>query len=212
MTNKPGIIFDLDGTLWDSRENVRLAWNEVYFRYSNVRDRYSPDDIGGVMGLTMEEISHRLFGVFGIDEAKVAKEAYDYENEYLSAHPSLLFPNEIEILDLLSKKYDLFIVSNCQVGYIPAFYESMGLKKYFKDEQCYGDNGVSKGENIRILIDRNHLAKALYVGDTLGDESATRAAGIPFVHASYGFGSAKSPDAIIEKWEDLLVVAERILG
>ncbi|MCQ2772102.1 MAG: HAD family hydrolase [Bacilli bacterium] len=211
MTNRPGIIFDLDGTLWDSREGVRIAWNEVYFRYSGIKDKYTPDDIGGVMGLTMEEISHRLFGNFKEVEAKIAKEAYDYENEYLSKHPSLLFDGELESLEALSKKYDLFIVSNCQVGYIPAFYESMGLKKYFKDEQCYGDNGVSKGENIKILMERNKLAKAFYVGDTLGDEKATRAAGIPFVHAAYGFGIAESPDYTIKEWKELLDVAERIL-
>ena len=37
-------------------------------------------------------------------------------------------------------------------------------------------------------MERNGIEKAVYVGDTQGDCDASRAAGIPFVWASYGFG------------------------
>lgn len=209
---KKAIIFDLDGTLWDSRIGVRIAWNETFEKYSGIKNRYTDEDIGSVMGLTMKDISHALFSNFGDKENMVAKEAYEHENFYLSKHPSILFEGIEETLRILSEKYELYIVSNCQSGYIEAFYSSMKLDKYFKDQQCYGDNSLPKGENITLIMKRNNVDKAIYVGDTLGDEKATRMAGIPFVYASYGFGQAEKPDGNIKSFSELIDVAERMLG
>ena len=47
------------------------------------------------------------------------------------------------------------------------------------------------------------IDNAVYVGDTAGDESAARYAGIPFVWAAYGFGKAKAPDGVIQTIGDL---------
>lgn len=53
-------------------------------------------------------------------------------------------------------------------------------------------------------MERNHIKKAVYVGDTQGDMLAAKFAGIPFVFASYGFGKPEAYDYIIEKPIDLL--------
>ena len=46
-------------------------------------------------------------------------------------------------------------------------------------------------------MERNRISRegAFYVGDTVMDERAARSAGIPFIHAAYGFGEAEEPDA-----------------
>ena len=82
------------------------------------------------------------------------------------------------------------------MGYIEAFYKSHGLEKYFTDYENPGRTGLSKGENIKLVIERNNLKKPVYVGDTNGDYLATKVAGIPFIHAKYGFG--KIEDQVIE--------------
>jgi phosphoglycolate phosphatase len=46
-----------------------------------------------------------------------------------------------------------------------------------------------KSYNIKLLVERNHLEKAVYVGDIMGDYNATMEAGLPFIHAAYGFGT-----------------------
>lgn len=66
-----------------------------------------------------------------------------------------------------------------------------------------GRTGMSKGENIRLLLERNGAARAVYVGDTQGDETAARFAGIPFIHAAYGFGQAVRPEGIIHSIREL---------
>ena len=53
-------------------------------------------------------------------------------------------------------------------------------------------------------MERNDIKSAVYVGDTEGDEKASRYAGIPFIYAAYGFGKAVSPDAVIKSIEELL--------
>lgn len=71
-------------------------------------------------------------------------------------------------MDRLSDTYDLFIVSNCQDGYIESFYEYHKLERYFKDYENPGRTGLSKGENIKLVIDRNNLDAPVYVGIRTG--------------------------------------------
>ena len=95
----------------------------------------------------------------------------------------------------LSKGHRLFIVSNCQSGYIELFLRKTGLEKYITDIECFGNTKKTKGENIRLVIDRNIPGSTCYVGDTAGDQTAAAYAGIPFIFASYGFGQVNEEDS-----------------
>jgi len=106
-------------------------------------------------------------------------------------------------LKILGNKYNLFIVSNCQAGYIEAFYEYHGLGGYFKDFECSGNTGKSKTENVKMVIERNNLDKPIYIGDTLGDYTAAEGNRIPFIFAQYGFGAVPNAQFTINKIEDL---------
>ena len=55
------LLFDLDGTLWDSAPAVAEAWNEVFQREDPSLPLLTVDDIHGVMGMTMKEISETLY-------------------------------------------------------------------------------------------------------------------------------------------------------
>lgn len=104
---------------------------------------------------------------------------------------NLLYPEVKETLMKLSEKCRLFIVSNCQCGYIELFMKKAEVEKYITDFECYGNTGKCKGESIKLVIERNNLEDVVYVGDTQGDYEATVLAGIPFVFAKYGFGSVE---------------------
>ena len=73
----------------------------------------------------------------------------------------------------------------------------------FLDYEEWERTGLTKGENIRLVMERNGYRKAVYVGDTRKDQEAAQAAGIPFVHAAYGFGEADVPDGTIASLADL---------
>lgn len=48
------------------------------------------------------------------------------------------------------------------------------MERYFEDIEMSGRTGLDKGKNIRLLMERNHIGQAVYVGDTKGDEKAAR--------------------------------------
>ena len=114
-----------------------------------------------------------------------------------------IYPHLESTLQILSEKYRLFIVSNCQAGYIEVFLKCTGFSRYFQGHLCPGDTGKPKGENILEIIRRFDLKSPVYVGDTAGDFQASRQAGIPFVHAAYGYGQTDGPDYTISQFSDL---------
>ncbi len=209
---KAGIIFDMDGTLWDSAEGVALAWTDVVNKEYDKDRVISTEDIQGVMGRTMDKIAEVLFPELDLESRmSLLQKCCDYENEYLRIHGGILYPQLEETFKVLQENYDLYIVSNCQAGYIEAFLEHYGFEHYFKDIECYGNNGLQKGENIKAIVERNHLQKAVYVGDIQGDYDATMAAGIPFIHAAYGFGTIKQEVPAIQSFIELVDVVKEVL-
>lgn len=86
-----------------------------------------------------------------------------------------------------------------------------GIASYISDTECFGATGRPKGDNIRLVMERNGLEKCLYVGDTAMDQEAAGKAGIPFVFASYGFGQASGADAVIGSLAELPRAVKEIL-
>lgn len=189
---KQGIIFDMDGTLWDSAENVAASWTKVVQKEYRAGRVITEQEIQSVMGKTMDQIAAILFGELSQEkQEELLAHCCKEENEYLRAHGGVLYPKLEETLQQLQKDYRLYIVSNCQSGYIEAFLEHYGFCRYFEDIECFGNNGLDKGTNIRRLMDRNHLQQVVYVGDIQGDYDASSKAGVQFIHAAYGFGTIK---------------------
>ena len=157
------------------------------------------------MGLPMYDIAAKLFP---LEKSEVRNALMDelciFENGYLEKTGGVLFPKLKETLEQLKKKYRLFIVSNCQDGYIEAFLQYSKLGEYFKDFTCPAYTGRLKGENIRIIMERNGLSEAVYVGDTQGDANSCKEAEIPMIYAAYGFGEVEKADASIQSFDELL--------
>ena len=207
-----GILFDVDGTLWDSAAQVAESWNEVLARYPHLGVRITAQDMYDNMGKTMMDIGKTLFPGLAQEECrKVMEECMTYENHYLLTHPGVLYPEAGEIMARLSRQYGLYIVSNCQSGYIEVLLKSCSLREYVRDIECYGNTGLPKGDNIRMVVRRNHLERCFYVGDTHMDEEAAGVAGSPFVHASYGFGRAERPVGTIESLSRLPALEKKLL-
>ena len=210
---KKGIIFDVDGTLWDSAKPVAESWTLMLERrYPELARIITPDDMYRNMGKTMDAIGADLFPGLAPDKRDEVMDAcMRYENEYLADHPGVTYPNMKETLAALSREYGLYIVSNCQEGYIEALMAACGIASYISDTECFGATGRPKGDNIRLVMERNGLKKCLYVGDTAMDQEAAGKAGIPFVFASYGFGQASGADAVIGSLAELPRAVKEIL-
>ena len=210
---KKGIIFDVDGTLWDSAKPVAESWTLMLERrYPELARIITSDDMYRNMGKTMDAIGADLFPGLAPDKRDEVMDAcMRYENEYLADHPGVTYPNMKETLAALSREYGLYIVSNCQEGYIEALMAACGIASYISDTECFGATGRPKGDNIRLVMERNGLEKCLYVGDTAMDQEAAGKAGIPFVFASYGFGQASGAEAVIGSLAELPRAVREIL-
>lgn len=211
---KKGIIFDVDGTLWDSCGVVADSWNEYLELYEkDMTVRFTDADMRRVMGMTMSDIGDNLFWMLPQERrSKVTQNCCVYEVEYMKTRGGILYPDLEETLEKLSKQYHLYIVSNCQTGYIEDFISCSGTWSFFEDFECFGNTGKAKGENIRLLVRRSGLDSAVYVGDTQGDYNSTCEAGIPFIHARYGFGSVDAKVPYINGLKELPEVVETVLG
>ena len=201
---KLSIVFDLDGTLWDTIPCIPIIWEQVLGRHSDIPFRITEEKSAQLMGNTMEQIGEILFPELSRDERKaLIDELGQEEVTYLTEHGAVLYEGVEDTLEVLSQEYDLYIVSNCQDGYVDAFLTAHKLEKYFADIEMSGRTGLDKGENIKLLMSRNNIESAIYVGDTEGDEIAARFANIPFIYAGYGFGYSIYPDAVIDNIRQL---------
>ena len=205
------IIFDMDGTLWDSTEEVAVAFNEVLKnKYPMVTDEVTAIKLKSLFGLLLDDIGIKLFRSVSPDKAiEIIKDCCDYEIEYLVMHGVSLYQGMEEAIKELSKRYKLFIVSNCQEGYIQAFFKiHPHLEKYFMDFEYPGRSGKAKADNIGLVIERNNLKNPVYVGDTAGDAKAAGEAGVPFIYARYGFGQVQEFDDAIDSPLELIQLLE----
>ena len=210
--NIEAVIFDLDGTMWDALDGIRMTWNQVVANHPEYRkDPISSEELEGCLGLPMTDIAVKLFpNTTAEQQQNLMDECCALENAYLSEHGGVLYPKLEETLTELKKNYKLFVVSNCQQGYIESFIKAHRLAGCFDDIECWGNNLLPKGENNKLIMKRNGVTKAVYVGDTAGDEESARVAGIPFIFAKYGFGEAKAPDYILEEFSKLPELMKQI--
>ena len=208
---KKGIIFDMDGTLWDSAAGVAESWNEAILAYGYERKPLTAGDIQSVMGKTMEDIADILFPELNVMQRKELLDlCCRLENDYLRRHGGVLYPDIRKTMEKLKVNYHLYIVSNCQAGYIEAFLDDYKFHDLIEDIECYGNNDKPKGENIALLYQRNNLEDAVYVGDIQGDYDASMSAGVRFIHAGYGFGKVEADVPEIQKFSDLIEVIDTV--
>lgn len=191
------VLFDLDGTLWDAVPEITLCWNQAIRAAGVERPPLTIEEVRGCMGLRIEDIAaQRLPGLSRERQLEIIEECCRLESDYLSVHGAEVFPGAEETLKTLSAQCPLFVVSNCQDGYIQSFFAGTGLGKYFTDFECAGRTNRPKAENIALVVERHGLKAPVYVGDTLLDCQSAQQAGVPFVHAAYGFGKVENVPAI----------------
>lgn len=203
LKNK-GVIFDLDGTLWNTTEIILPVWNRVLSEHREADKQLSAKEMDSYMGKTLREIASLMLPNLPIDKAlSILKECCKAECPYLEKVGGNLYEGVESTLQKLSKDYSLCIVSNCQDGYLQAFLNYHGFNDCFIDFEMSGRTGKTKGENIRMVIERNNIEEAVYIGDTQSDFDAAKQAGVPFILAEYGFGKGVKSDYSIKCFSDI---------
>lgn len=184
-----GLIFDLDGTLWDCSKASAQAFNRAY-QESELSLNVTSDFVKSISGKPSSECDAILLKEVPPDLKNATLEHFDkFEKVEVKAHAaSSLLAGVAEGLIALAKHYPLYLVSNCGEQYLKVFLEETPVGHLFKDSECHGRTGLNKAHNIRMLVERQKLSLPCYIGDTAGDEQAAKEAGVEFFFVSYGFG------------------------
>jgi HAD superfamily hydrolase (TIGR01549 family) len=227
-----GIIFDFDGTLLDIREPLRTSIEEVYQKKK----------INADIGNTIEEIGALMETIQGYPLPKILLESYDMF-EYITSLKSLTFfkkleiavriftkyltyakeasfyPNCIEIMKKLKKKYDLFIVSHNQTRNVLEHLENKDIKPLFKG--VYGADvlpALKPDPNALSPIFESYksakLKEFIMIGDMPSDIISGKEAGVWTVGIASGVSSKQtlaesSPDVLVESLDEFLKLIEQ---
>lgn len=204
------LIFDIDGTLWDTREAAAASYNrqmeeDGYGHLAVTAERLLP-----LFGKTLPEIADIIFDT--VPKPRRYKLVEDCSARLLvdlvTDPSSTGFPGVAETMEKLAKNHRLFIVSNSDRGYPEIAINKLGIGHLISGHMCYGDTLKSKGYTIRKLMETHGIENGVYIGDTQGDYLATVEADVPFIWCSYGFGTPDSYVAKLERFSDLLTVIE----
>ena len=207
---KYGIIFDLDGTLWNVTDTTYMSVNEVSRKYKI--NSVSRDVVISCFGLDKDNTSLKYYPT--LDKAfrlKLMDEISILIINRLKLSGGNIYNGVKNTLELLSKKYDLNIVSNTANNeYIEAFLDGNNVRDNFRDYIAASSINISKSDAIKKIISDNKIECAIYVGDTIYDQEASKDTNIPFIWAKYGFGKNVNGEYSINCFNEIVSVIENI--
>lgn len=203
------IIFDLDGTIYQTHLSYVRAFQDVMKSYSlPVPDReIIMEKIGlSSQGSTIQFATESQ----SIPWDDLHQEIRNKEKEYLN-HYGQLYPGILEILKNLSLRHQLFLVSNGSREYLSAIFEAFPIERYFRN--VYSARSYDrKSDCVRELLSSLEPNDTVIVGDTTSDFDAGNEDNLPSIGVSYGYGGedivqasfiADTPDEIISKIDRL---------
>jgi phosphoglycolate phosphatase len=206
------LIFDLDGTLIDSRRDLIHSVNAMLHEMG--REQLSEETISGYIGHGAPLLVSRALGVKAKEEQ--LRRGLEYFLAYYEEHKldtTRAYPGVAETLAELSRKrLPMAVLTNKPVRISVRILEALGLATFFR--AIYGGNSFETkkpdplGAN-KILAEFGAApGEAMVVGDSEVDVQTARNTGSIAVAVNYGFGvhnrSEHPADIYLEKIEELV--------
>ncbi len=212
------LIFDLDGTLVDSRPGILFSLQQAVRR---VLPDSQPDSSEFVIGAPVREMLRRALGKIAKQELDKLEAAFRsvYDNEGWKM--TQLFPGVLETLKVFqAHDAPMYIATNkpsLSTGKILSY---LGLSPFIVEAICpdsHSPRFMEKTESIRYLLDKYALQSELviYVGDSLDDLFTAEALSLHFIGVEYGYGSFRDlarPIHLIHEISELLMDVPTLSG
>jgi phosphoglycolate phosphatase len=203
------LVFDLDGTLIDSKLDLVLAVNATLKCMG--RDPIPHEDIGNYVGRGAGVLIRRVLGPEATEED--AASGLEYFLTYYRAHMldnTVTYPGVREALGFL-KDYPMAVLTNKPVRFSQAIVAGLGLAPYFR--YVYGGNSFETkkpdpfGMNTLLQEFGAEPREAMIVGDSDVDVMTARNSGAWSCGVTYGLGleslRACPPDLMLDNLVDL---------
>jgi phosphoglycolate phosphatase len=196
------VIFDIDGTLWDASRASAEGWNSGLAKLG-IKIIISSEQIRSVAGNHYEKCVDTILPGLKAKYPGLIQTLNNCETEAVQCRGGDLFSGAIEVVRALAGEFKVFLASNCQEWYLKLFLDFSGLKPVLAGFDCHGLSGLPKNEML-LRIKRNYsLNNPVYVGDTAGDETAARLAGIEYVHVAWSFGKPGKETRTVSSFTEL---------
>ena len=203
------LIYDLDGTLIDSVQDIVSAVN--YMLIELKLPSRSQAEIRGFIGEGIQSLVERSLGAEHISKSayalKILRERY---SEHLLDHTKL-YPDVREVLGHFAAKKQV-VVTNKPEQFSIKVLEGLGIRKFFS-VVIGGDSVRTKKpspEAVFYVLNQSHVPpeKAVIIGDSAIDIETGRNAKITTCAVTYGLGDAEAlatakADFVISKFADL---------
>ncbi|OMJ32191.1 phosphoglycolate phosphatase [Sphingomonas sp. Sph1(2015)] len=210
--------FDLDGTLLDTSGDLTAAVNHALGSIGRAPltvEAVKPMIGGGARAM----LQHGLDATGGYDAEtldRLHRLLLDYYEAHLAVH-TVPFPGAIEALDeLAARGVTLGIMTNKLERFARSILGELGLTDRFASIIGGDTLGVAKPspKPIQALVKQCGGGTAAFVGDSIFDVQAARAAGLPVIACSFGFLSqpveALGAGAIIDSYGELIPTLTRL--
>lgn len=177
------IVFDLDGTISDSRELARESFKRVFALLGC--GMISDEQADAFNGPDADEVCQAM-GVTGERRALYGPLLDEVESGLFSslAH---MFPGTEQMIRALAPLAHLAILTNGSVAYCEESVRAFGLGPYLSRYSGYV-SGISKARRIALWKDELHAERVAVVGDRHTDIENARKAGAVAVGVTYGMG------------------------
>jgi len=193
------IIFDLDGTIIDSKPGILSSMK--YALCENGITNIEEEVISKTIGLTLKDMIVKLLP--DIDDERIGKIIASYRKHYSEkgVFDCTLFENMDKILEKLSKEFDLFIVTSKLQAMAEKAIAHLNINHYFLDIKGIDSDQSkkNKAQLIKELIDERNpdYNKTIMVGDRKEDILAADSNNIKTIGVSYGYGEIKELEKAI---------------
>jgi phosphoglycolate phosphatase len=204
-----GLIFDLDGTLIDSKVDLIYSVNAMLREMK--RPELAEETISGYIGHGAPQLVMRALG--GAAREEELKDALQFFLRYYEEHKmdsTCAYPGVAKTLAQLSH-LPMAVLTNKPAHISVRILNSLGLAKYFR--MIYGGNSFESKKPdpfgaTKILQEFGIAAReALLVGDSEVDVQTARNAGMQAAAVNYGFGvhdrAAYPADIYFDRFADL---------
>lgn len=214
------VVFDLDGTLVDTAEDIGAAMNRALHAFG--LPPLAPPAVRRAVGeggtalarAALAAASSEPAAAAGTETPAVAElhERYLAEYSRAPAARTRAYPGaEAALARLAGAGVRLAVCTNKPQAPALAILDALGLRAYFAAVVGVGADGLRKPDPRHLLaaIERagGNASEAVLIGDTDHDAAAALAAGVPFLRASFGYGPAPTAlapgEAVLHHFDQL---------